>query len=198
MAYQPTPHGVREFWKYMTGEYRSEIVQKDDSALMSIAGSFLDMTSIVDKDRFMAGFVTTIGRTIYIPFEIGVATEQFSLWGQVRVCAHEHVHIDQGDRDGWLTYGAKYLGSRTSRAVYEAEAYGCDMEMEHWRNPENFDPRRYAAQRAKSIKSYGCNDSHVDTIRRILEIRASIISLRGCYETRAAQRSTTWLDAKPV
>lgn len=193
MAYQPTPHGVREFWTYMTGEYRSEIVQKDDSALMSIAGSFLDMTSIVDKDRFMAGFVTTIGRTIYIPFEIGVATEQFSLWGQVRVCAHEHVHIDQGDRDGWLTFGAKYISSKDDRSAYEAEAYGADLELEHWRTP-TCDLPGFARRRAKSILAYGCGLDQVVLVEQILLIRAGVIAKHGRYECRATKRAIAYLE----
>ncbi|MCK7535239.1 MAG: hypothetical protein MZV63_31760, partial [Marinilabiliales bacterium] len=43
------------------------------------------------------------------PFEPGCEDGGWSLWGQVAVCVHEHQHVEQLDRDGWLKFAGKYL-----------------------------------------------------------------------------------------
>ena len=124
-----TPALIRTLWTYLSEEFNSEIAPKQQSKLMTAAGSFLDTLGVLDKQKFLDNYVTTIHRTIYTPFEIGDPTT-WSLRSQMRLAVHEHQHIVQGDREGWLSFDARYLASRTARAAYEAEAFGAEMELE--------------------------------------------------------------------
>jgi len=189
----PSPDTVKSFWDYMQQEYSSKIVAKDESAVMKVAATLLDTLNIQDKEQFMQNFVTTLHRTIYIPFDLGESHPQWSLWGQIRVCVHEHQHIEQGDRDGWATFSTRYVTSSSFRASYEAEAYGCDMEMEQWRLGSRFDPHKYAIDRPRSLKSYGCSSEDIEQARQILSIRAGFVA-QNLVETRASQRAIQWLN----
>jgi hypothetical protein len=187
------PVTVQEFWKYMQGEYHSKVVAKNDSDFMELAGGVLELLKIQDKQTFMTRFTTTIGRTVYIPFEIGVENAYYDLWGQIRVCVHEHEHIVQGDRDGWIVFDGKYVASTTSRATYEAEAYGCDMEMEFWHRGPTFDLVQFGNDRAEGLRNYGCPAAAIEMAKQILTIRAGIVS-QGVVETNSAQRAIAWLE----
>ena len=59
--------------------------------------------------EFLGSFTTTIGKRIYTPFDIGVPDERYDLWGQISVCVHEHQHVEQLLRDGWLKFAGRYL-----------------------------------------------------------------------------------------
>lgn len=187
----PTPETVRAFWSYMQQEYGSKVIPKATSAEMKAVATFLDLVKIQDYDTFMKVFTTTIGRRIYIPFEIGVPGD-YDLWGQIRVCVHEHQHVEQGDRDGWVTFGSRYVTSSSFRAGYEAEAFGSDMEMEYWRWGDSFDLNQFAQARPLVLKSYGCSDDDIDQARATLTIRAGIVA-QGIVANRSTQRAVDWL-----
>ena len=110
---EPTPQLVKDFWAYMQGEYGSEVIQKADSELMRLVAKFLDVAGIQDDETFMTRFTTTLHNNIYIPFELGSSARD--LWGQIQLCVHEHQHIEQGQRNGWLTFGGRYLTSPSFR-----------------------------------------------------------------------------------
>lgn len=187
----PTPEIVRAFWAYMQSEYGSDVIQKADSALMQLVAKFLDVTDILDNEVFMQRFTTTLHNNIYIPFELG--NPERDLWSQIRVCVHEHQHIEQGQRDGWLTFGGRYLTSPSFRANYEAEAYGCDMEMEYWRNGAGFDPHVYGANRVTTLKNYGCKPEHIEQAQQTILIRADTLA-QGGVENKCSQLAIAWLN----
>ena len=186
-----TPELVRDFWAFMQAEFGSSVEQKATSDTMQVAAALLDALDIQDRDQFMRDFVTTLHRTIYIPFEIGVegADGRWSLWGQIRVCVHEHTHVVQGEREGWVTFDARYLTSSSWRAGYEAEAYGSDLEMEFWRTEDILDIDR----RVESLKNYGCSAEDIDQAKATLELRAGLVA-QGVVETRAAAVAIAWLE----
>lgn len=184
-----TPQNVKDFWAYMQSRFGSVVVSKNESEVMRVAAALLDTLDIQDKETFMKNFVTTLGATVYIPFQIGMEEGRWPLWGQVRVCVHEHQHILQGRRDGWLAFGSKYLTSSSFRAGYEAEAFGCDLEMEFWRTGQIID----IDQRASVLKSYGCSDADIDMVKQMLTIRAGVVG-SGAVETRSAQIAIEWLE----
>lgn len=188
------PETVKEFWAYMQSQYHSNVVAKNDSAVMEAAAALLEALKIQDKETFLKRFTTTLGRTIYIPFEIGVENEYYSLWGQVRVCVHEHQHIEQGDRDGWVIFGGRYLTSTSYRANYEAEAYGCDMEMEFWvDNMSTQELVEFGNQRAEGLRNYGCKEEDIEQAKQVLSLRAALVA-QGVVETRSSQRAIEWLE----
>lgn len=186
-------------WDYMQKEYGSTVVQKATSATMHAAASFLSVLNIQSKDQFMKDFVTTLHRTIYIPFKIGEQNDRWSLWSQMRVCVHEHQHIEQGDREGWATFSLRYVTSSSFRAGFEAECYGCDMEMEFWKSPASWDLNRliqFAEQRAEGLRSYGCTEEDIAQAKAMLLIRAGVVS-QGAVENRSTKRAIEWLSRQP-
>jgi len=191
---EPTPELVKSFWAYMQGEYDSDVIQKADSDLMKLVAKFLDVASIQDDETFMSRFTTTLHNNIYIPFELGVVPDQgYSLWGQICLCVHEHQHIEQGNREGWVKFSGEYLTSPASRANYEAEAFGCNMEMEYWRNGTNFNAKAYGQQRVEVLSMYGCKPEHIEQAKQTITIRAEVL-LQGGMENKCTQLAVAWLN----
>jgi len=182
---------VRDFWLHMQQHYGSTVVAKNDSAVMAAAAMLLDTLNILDKERFLKDFVTTLGKTIYIPFKLG--DDDWSLWDQTKVCVHEHQHVVQGERDGWATFGSRYLSSSSWRAGYEAEAYGCDLELEFWKGGHGFNPYDYALWRVRALKSYGCTEADISQAAAMLGIRAGVV-VQGVVENDASKVAIAWLD----
>jgi hypothetical protein len=189
---EPTSDVVKGLWAYMQQEYGSDLIQKADSTLMKLIAKFLDVAGIQDDDEFMKDFTTTLHNNIYIPFELG-DTSTRSLWSQIRLCVHEHQHIEQGQRDGWIKFGGRYLTSPAHRANYEAEAYGCDMELEYWHRGTSFDAKAYGQRRVEVLSSYGCKTQHVEQAKQTIAIRADVL-VRGGLENKCSQLAIAWLN----
>ena len=181
---------VQDFWAFMCKRFSSKVVQKDESRVMGVAAELLNVLDIQDKDQFMKNFVTTLYCTIYVPFEIGISDSHWDLWDQIRVCVHEHQHIVQGNREGWMTFGSHYLTSSSFRAGYEVEAYGCDLELEFYRTGKVID----IDARASSLKSYGCSESDIEMVKSMLTIRAGVVS-QGVVTNISSAVAIEWLDA---
>jgi hypothetical protein len=189
---EPTKQHVLDFWAYMQAQYGSDVIQKADSDLMKLVAQFLDVAGIQDDETFMTRFTTTLHNNIYIPFVLGTIDTR-SLWSQIRLCVHEHQHIEQGNREGWVTFGGQYLTSPAFRANFEAEAFGCDMEMEYWRQGQSFDALAYGQRRVEVLKMYGCKPEHVEQAKQTIAIRAGVL-LRGGVENKCSQLAFDWLN----
>lgn len=184
-----TPELTQTFWTRMQSEFGSSVEEKNQAAVMQAAAALLDLLDIQHKDRFMKDFVTTLYKTIYIPFKIGVEDGRWDLWSQVRVCVHEHQHVVQGEREGWPVFCTRYLTSSSYRAGYEAEAFGCDMEMEFWRTGSILD----IAQRCSVLRDYGCTTADIEMAEQMLNIRADVIK-QGVIENQASVVAVAWLE----
>jgi len=176
----------------MQTTFGSSVVEKDQAMVMKLTAALLGGLGIMDPAHFMHNFVTTLGKTIYIPFELGVEGEGglWSLWSQVRVCVHEHQHVVQADREGMPVFGSRYLTSPSYRAGYEAEAFGCDMEMEFWRTGTILD----VAQRCAVLQDYGCKPEDIEQAAAMLEVRAGVVG-QGVVENQASITAIAWLEA---
>jgi len=189
-----TPELTRNFWDHMLKTFGAVATQKGDAELMKVVATVLDAFGVQDKEQFMKDFVTTLGRTIYIPFEVGIEIPRWPLWAQVRVCGHECGHVVQGNREGWATFDSRYVTSSSFRAGYEAECYGIDMELEFWRlGSSGFDPFRFAQERPLSLKNYGCKAAEIEQAQQMLTIRAGLVA-QGVVESVAAQTAIPWLE----
>lgn len=156
----PTGKLVISIWGGMQALHGTSIVRKSDADMMTALGAVLDALGVLDKKAFLEGYTTTIDHSIYIPFELGVGTPEHDLWSQIVLCAHEHQHVVQVEREGWASFSTSYVFNEGARGVWEAEGYRCNMELGFWRTgtiPEDA-PEYYAG---KLKKAYGCSDATV-------------------------------------
>lgn len=183
-----TSDHVKAFWAFMSDKYGTTAKSKIDADEMKVVSKVLGTLGVLDESAFMARFVTTIGKTIYIPFTIGEATETWSLWGQIQVCAHEHQHVIQSIEVGEAMFFARYLLDKTYRAVYEAEGYRTNMALNWWATKDTPD----ITPHMKSIKSYGIDQPNVDFFERTLTMSIPIIQAGGVPD-EAARVTIKWL-----
>lgn len=184
-----TPEQVKAFWAFMSDKYGTSAKSKIDADEMKVVSQVLGTLGIVDQKAFMSRFVTTIGKTIYIPFTIGEANETWSLWGQIQVCAHEHQHVIQAIQAGEAMFFARYLLDKTYRATYEAEGYRTNMALTWWATKAKPDITPYI----KSIKSYGIDQPNVDFFERVLAMSIPVIKAGGVPD-EAARVTIKWLE----
>ena len=160
--YQPTPKMVVALWEYMAAKYDLTIVKKNKSRLMKLIAWFLSSFDILDKERFMSHFSTTIGTTIYIPFNVGEAIAKWSLASQIAIIVHETRHAIQyrttsKGKLGDLLFYWRYLVSDFKRAGYEIQAYIHNMELYHWATGRLLDIEVLA----NKLYSYNCEQPEV-------------------------------------
>jgi len=164
IAFEPSPQLTLEFWRRMHLHYGTRVVQKPDSVLMKAAGRGLQTIRIMTSHTFMTRYTTVIGRTIYPWFIVGHGDSD-ALWRQIVVCIHEHQHIVQFKRSGMLPYSVMYGGSTRKRALLEAEAYCCNLEMHYWKTGQLLPTRPLA----EILLEYGCKPSDVDAACAVYE-----------------------------
>lgn len=156
---------VLGLWTHLEDRYGTRTVPKDSSPMMSVVSRALHLARILDRDAFMNRFTTVIGRRIYAPFTPG----EGSLVDQLDTCIHEHQHVVQLNRDGLPIFWSTYLVSSRSRALYEAEAYTCGIELRWWLEGKHPDPRRVASV----LGNYGCSLDDVAAAADVLERNAA-------------------------
>jgi hypothetical protein len=184
-----TPALVAEFWQYMMHRYGGSVIDKRNASEMQLVGALLGKLGIVDKDSFLRHYATTIGHRIYIPFEIGLATPDWSLWGQIMVCTHECEHIVQYDNLGPIKFAWQYVAKTAGRARLEAEAYRCQLELHFWRTAQLLSPHELAS----SLKSYGVTDADIQVAETILRMSAESVR-RGAVINPTSRAAIDWLN----
>lgn len=190
MKYEPTPDLVKEFWGYMASEYKFKTVQKADASEMRAIAWALNLMGVQSKKKFLNSYTTTIGRTMYLPFVIGVegGVSGISLEGQISTCVHECVHVTQYRRGG-SKFVWEYLTSPAARAHYEVDAYRSNMEMYFWATGKILDPRDLAAKLAE----YGCSKADIRVAAKNLEMSARVIA-KGGVVSGPTKKATAWFE----
>jgi hypothetical protein len=183
----PTPDEVRAFWAFLTAHYGTTVVNKADAVEMALVGAFLDQVGILDKTRFLARYTTTIGRRIYTPFVPGEGPD---LWHQMVIAVHEHQHVAQLDRDGWLAFTRGYLLRTATRARYETEAYRTHLELAFWRTGDLPSSGDLAAK----LRNYGCTAEDVRVAEKVLRLSEPAIR-HGAVLAAATRVALSWLNA---
>jgi len=179
---------VKDFWSYMMTKYDSTVVTKSDSEAMELVAGFLDLIKVTDKEDFMTNFTTTIGTTIYTPFEVGV-DGYYSLWDQVETCVHEHQHVIQYHREGPIKFAMEYAFSKSQRAWYEAEGYRADLELHYWRTGELLTPRAMATH----LDGYGLGEGDIKFVEEFID--SSLMTIKeGGIISESAQVAIEWFD----
>lgn len=182
---------VRAFAGHMARSYGAAIAPKASSSTMRAAGTALRMLGIPLGDRWLTQVVTTMGSTIYVPFEVGEPSADWSPWEQIAVIAHECQHVFQHTRDGVVIPGARYLVDTSQRTATEAEAYVTSAELHWWRygTLEGW----WLEHRATAMHSYGVSAADVTHMRAHLLGVAPIIR-RGGLVSHAGRTAIGWLD----
>ncbi|MCP3104516.1 hypothetical protein LZ198_37205 [Myxococcus sp. K15C18031901] len=183
------PAEVWAFWQHMQERFRTKTADKADALEMQLAAEVLQRMGILDRQRFLERYATTVGRTLYVPFEVGVPQSGWDLWAQVVVCVHEHQHVVQHDEEG-PSYELGYLTSTSARARYEAEAYTCNLELYFWRYGTVPSVRALA----EKLLGYGCRPEDVDVAAHTLGL-ASVSVRRGAVMSEATQVALEWLNS---
>lgn len=186
----PTPEQVQKFWRYMMAVFKASVVDKRNSFEMKALSALLGKAGIIDPEKFLQHYATTIGRRIYVPFDIGVPTSEWSLWDQIVVCAHECQHINQLDWMGPLRFAWKYLGSSRGRAHLEAEAYRCQLELHYWHTGEILPAEQIVA----SLKAYNVSDADVEFAATIIRMASEAVR-RGAITNQASHAAIEYLDS---
>ena len=183
----PTPDEVRAFWAFLTAHYGTTVLDKSNAVEMALVGSFLDQIGVMDKARFLARYTTTLGRRIYTPFVPGEGPD---LWHQMVIAVHEHQHVAQLDRDGWLAFTTGYLLRTATRARYETEAYRTHLELAFWRTGTVPSARDLAAK----LRNYGCTENDVLVAEKVLRLSEPAIR-HGAALAATTRVALSWLNA---
>jgi hypothetical protein len=182
------PEEVWAFWRFMQDHFRTSVVNKSSALEIQLVARGLEGLGVQSKERFLKNFTTTIGRRIYTPFEVGSPKGGWDLWHQVVICAHEHQHVVQHDREG-LSYEVSCLADRAARPCWEAEAYRSNLELQFRRT--GITP---AAQRTASVlKDYGCRAADIEVTAKSLA-RLPISVSEGAVINEATHVALGWLD----
>ena len=180
------PETVRGLWAFMQDRYRTTVHAKADALEMVAVGFALERMGVLSAEEFLKRYATTLGRRIYVPFAIG---EGADLWGQMALCAHEHQHVEQLDREG-LSFVWNYLSRPAKRALYEADAYVTTLEMHFWRTGELLSADDLSAQ----LRAYAVGETDIAVARQALAM-ASVTVRAGGIVTGAARVALGWLEA---
>lgn len=184
-----TPEITAEFWERMCRHYGTRVIAKDRAPEMHFAGHALSLLGIMSHTTFMERYTTVWGRRIYPCFAVGDGDED-ALWGQVVICTHEHQHVEQYRRDGFLRYTGTYLLDSRARALYEAEAYGCNLELAWLKHRSMPTPDVMA----RKLIAYGCDEGDVAAARD--HFASLVFRIKsGTYRSAAVERALAILPS---
>lgn len=170
---------TQTFFDAMCARYGTQVKNKRRSPLMQASGLGLQIVGVMTHADFMSSYTTVWRKRIYPSFVPGEGSPE-ALWRQVVVHVHEHQHVEQWRREGVITYSARYLISTRARALYEAEAYGCNAELTYWRDQTVLAPDKLASK----LTHYGCTSRDIEAATRRLEFISKGIQ-QGTYRSAA-------------
>lgn len=163
---------------------------KSRSPLMRTAGLALGAVGVLGRDRFMRDYTTVLRHRAYAPWVGTPAATTAECWARIGTVVHEVQHWIQWQREPGLRFATLYLASAHHRAMYEAEAYGVNLELAAWNGTPLRDPSAIAAQ----LSEYGCGPDARDAgLDRLLEV--SERARRGEFTTEATLRVLPVLEA---
>jgi hypothetical protein len=128
------------------------IVKKSGVWHQRAADRALRLASFGKMRSYLTGYVTTLGHTIYVP-------DDFDRWPALRreqVLRHEHVHVRQFERHGWLYMIVVYGLIPYGRARLEWEAY--EETLRAVRDTEGIDAARSPRLRAEIVRRFTSAD----------------------------------------
>lgn len=130
-----------EAWYHcMEVQYKMQVVQKKDSALMKTIAFFLNIihkffSNVCSGEDFMNSFTTTLFNKIYVCYPINsLKDDNYNI--DIPHIIHETQHVLQFRSS--LMMPVKYLFSGYQRMLYEVEAFSNEIEYKvKTKDPEN-------------------------------------------------------------
>lgn len=180
---------TRAFYAHMSDRFGASVQPKASNGVMQAAAAGLALLGIQSREQFMRDYVTTIGRTVFVPYEVGSA-KTWSPWQQIATMAHECQHIVQHDRAGLVKRALDYA-TPAGRTRLECEAYTTSMELHHW-HYGSIDGW-WMSETARGMRHYGVGEIDQAVMQRHLMAAAPIVR-DGGFVTIAATVAIRWLD----
>jgi hypothetical protein len=179
-----TPELVVGAWEHLEDHFGSRRLRKT-APEMAMVAQLLEQMGILDAEDFLARYTTTLGRSIYTPWEVG---EGRNLLGQLMVGCHEHQHVHQFISDP-INHTWRYGTDSALRAAYEADAFRCNQEIMWWGRGRVPDPEATAS----NLEDYGC--SKTDIVVTTKALRSSAITAKaGGIVSAAGKVLIPWLE----
>lgn len=178
---------VKDLWAFLQKKYGTQVVNKATAPEMVLIADALHLMGIADKDVFLTQFTTTLGKTIYVPYEVGVESLEHPLLEQLITGVHEHQHVIQMLTNG-TRFVTSYLLDTTWRAAYEAEAYRVSMTMFYHLTGMMLDPQDLAAL----LKAYGTTTADQEFVAEYLRLSLPTIQAGGVPD-EASRVALDWL-----
>lgn len=150
--------------EFLSRKYKTSYASRKDSLAMRAAAQFLTFFGAVkDPSEFLENYATTVGHTIYLPFDIGDFSK-FPEWTQCTTLCHEHQHIVISNRMGSFSYLWNYARS-AKRSMIEAECYATLIELNWHVKNIHTDPHKLAAV---LDNAYSCSSQEIAKVESFL------------------------------
>jgi len=130
----------------MSEHYGTRVIPKRDAPEMHATAHALHVLGVLPRERFLDDYTTVWGTRIYACFTPGAHPDARARWRRMITCVHEHQHVEQARRLGFARFATRYVLSPVRRAIFEAEATRCELELLHWRGEELPEPEALVAR----------------------------------------------------
>lgn len=124
-----------------------EIIKKDESKKMKIIDIILKVITFGNMNKFMTGFITTLGNKVYVPS----SWDAYPLINKIEILRHERIHMKQAKKYGRLLFSFLYLmvplpcGLAYFRKKFEMEAYEESIKTSYeYLGEKTFSPEKKA------------------------------------------------------
>lgn len=174
MSIDLTPTEVIGLWAELESKFRLRLIDKQDSEEMVFLGDVLEQLGVMDQQQFLDGYATTIGRSVYLPFELGNSDSR-SLISQARTICHEAQHGHQHSTKGRSRWAIKYVADPAFRGAEEAEAMTTSCEVHFLLTGKVLDPRL----QAEKLANYALGEDDIDTVAKRLNSAFKTVKAGG-------------------
>lgn len=186
-------------WAYMQKLFGTRVICKANAVEMRGAAMVLQQMGVLDTQTFMSRYTTTIGRTIYTHIDVidpAVGPER-----SIMLCVHVHQHVAQLDAEGSAPFMMRYIGSKSDRAMLEAQAILAGYEMAQWLGvisrvsmpPTLSWASELAREGTATLVNYALGPEEIELARGIVEAGLHTIAAGGRL-TKSAKVAIEFLE----
>jgi hypothetical protein len=187
-----TPDDLVSYVHHMETAFDCRLVDRQMHDDVQAITDGVKAMGLPDPEGWLKDYAVTFGPLIWTPFEPGVEIPGWSLDSQFMVLAHECLHVQQFRADPERFVGLYALDAE-ARALYEAKAYACQLELT-WRLQGWMpDPVRVAL----CLRSYACNPAQIHMVEVALRQRIPTIQAGGLINS-TSQEAVKWAESAGI